>query len=83
MNINDAKNLLNEKFNDFHIFNVIANPDDEYPEFTFLITIAHDNMQKDVWFKHNGIDTVIEVPYEHMGTDEQTRWLEYTNKSQE
>lgn len=80
MNIEQVKTLLNDRFGEYHLFDII-DPEDE-PEYIWLAFIAHENMQKDVWITENGIDRIINVPYDHMGTDEQTRWNEYIKKQE-
>lgn len=81
MDINQAKALLSNRFGEYHLFDIF-NPEDDDPKYIFVAMIAHDNMQKDVWFTAKGIDGIINVPYDHMGTEEQARWTEYTNKQE-
>jgi hypothetical protein len=81
MDINQAKALLDANFGEYHLFDIF-NPEYDDPRLIFVAMIAHDNVQKDVWFTEQGIDGIIHVPYDNMGTDEQTRWNEYKNKQE-
>lgn len=81
MDINQAKSLLTARFGEYHLFDIFE-PEDDDPRLVLVAMIAHDNMQKDVWFTKQGIDGIINVPYDHMGTDEQARWNKYKTKQE-
>ena len=77
----EIKSLLDAKFTGpYTILATKPDPDSDYQQYKYLVMIAYDNMQKDIWITDNGIESVIDVPFDHMGRDEQFRWLKYLDK---
>lgn len=64
----------------YDILGFIRNPEPENKKYKILVNIAHDSMQKDVWITAQGIDCIIDVPFSHMGREEQFRWIKYLDK---
>lgn len=77
----EIKSLLDEKFTGpYTILDTKQDPDSDYQQYKYLVMIAHNDIQKDIWITDNGIESVINVPFDHMGRDEQLRWMKYLSK---
>lgn len=77
----ELKAMIDQRITEkYDLLNIVVDPEPESKKYTHLVMVAHDNMQKDIWITAQGVESIIKVPFDHMGRDEQIRWMKYLSK---
>ncbi len=79
----ELKSVIDQRITThYDILEIVVDPEpgNIHNKYTHLVMVAHDNMQKDIWITEKGIQSIISVPYENMGSQEKIRWMKYQSK---